>query len=99
MPQPPEAPAYLLRINNASGPRGAKTAIHTHRGSETFYVLAGELSQRTPQGVMRAEAGQSMPRRAPGIAMEVSSSGTSDLNALVMFVVDATKPFSAPSAF
>lgn len=62
-------------------------------------MLAGELSQRTPQGVMRVEAGQSMPGRAPGIAMEVSSSGTSDLNALVMFVVGATKPFSAPSAF
>jgi hypothetical protein len=29
--------------------------------------------------------------------MEVSSSGTSDLNALVMFVVDATKPFSTPA--
>ena len=25
------------------------------------------------------------------------SSGTSDLNALVMFVVDATKPFSSPA--
>jgi hypothetical protein len=29
--------------------------------------------------------------------MEVSSSGTTDLNALVMFVVDATKPFSSPA--
>ena len=40
---------------------------------------------------MRVDAGQSMPGRAPGMAMEVSSSGTSDLNVLVMFVVDATK--------
>jgi hypothetical protein len=99
VPPPPEAPAYLLRINNAGGPPGAKTPIHTHPGSETFYVLAGELSQRTPQGTMRVEAGQSMPGRAPGMAMEVASSGTSDLNVLVMFVVDATKPFSTPSAF
>jgi len=29
--------------------------------------------------------------------MEISSSGTGDLNALVMFVVDATKPFSSPA--
>ena len=43
---------------------------------------------------MRVEAGQSMPGRAPGMAMEVASSGTSDLNVLVMFVVDATKPLS-----
>jgi hypothetical protein len=29
--------------------------------------------------------------------MEVSSTGTTDLSALVMFVVDATKPFSSPA--
>ena len=73
--------------------------MHTHPGSETFYVLSGELSQKTPRGVMHVEAGQSMPGHAPGLAMEVSSSGASELNALVMFVVDATKPFSSPAKF
>jgi hypothetical protein len=29
--------------------------------------------------------------------MEVTSSGTADLDQLVMFVVDATKPFSTPA--
>jgi hypothetical protein len=29
--------------------------------------------------------------------MEVSSTGTADLHALVMFVMDATKPFSSPA--
>jgi hypothetical protein len=29
--------------------------------------------------------------------MEVSSTRTTDLSALVMFVVDATKPFSSPA--
>jgi hypothetical protein len=29
--------------------------------------------------------------------MEVFSSGTSDLDQLVMFVLDATKPFSSPA--
>jgi len=91
------APAYLLRINNASGPAGARTATHTHPGSEAFYVLAGALSQRTPGGVSRVEAGQSMPGHEPGTPMEISSSGTTDLNALVMFVVDASKPFSSPA--
>ena len=88
---------YLLRINNAGGPPGASTPVHTHPGSETFYVLSGQLSQKTPQGVIHVEAGQSMAGRAPGTAMEVSSSGMSDLNVLVMFVVDATKPFSSPA--
>jgi hypothetical protein len=98
-PVPPiDAPEYSLRINNSGGPPGAKTPVHTHPGSETFYVLTGQLSQKSPHGVSHVDAGQSMPGHGPGMPMEVSSSGTSDLNALVMFVMDATKPFSSPAA-
>jgi hypothetical protein len=97
-PVPPiDAPEYLLRINNTGGPPGVKTPVHTHPGSETFYVLSGQLSQKSPHGVSHADAGQSMPGHGPGMPMEVSSSGSSDLNALVMFVLDATKPFSSPA--
>jgi hypothetical protein len=91
------APEYLLRINSAGGPPGAKTPVHTHPGSESFYVLTGELSQKTPQGVSHADAGEVMPGHGPGMPMEVSSSGTSDLRVLVMFVADATKVFSSPA--
>jgi quercetin dioxygenase-like cupin family protein len=98
-PIPPiSAPEYLLRINRTGGPPGVKTPVHTHAGSETFYVLTGELSQKTPQGVRHVAAGQSMPGRGPGTPMEVSSTGKGDLVALVMFVTDATKPFSSPAA-
>ena len=98
-PVPPiSAPEYLLRINSAGGPPGVKTPVHTHPGSETFYVLTGELSQKTPHGVSHVAAGQSMSGHGPGMPMEVSSSGPSDLRALVMFVMDATKPFSSPAA-
>ena len=31
------------------------------------------------------------------MAMEVFSAGTSDLEQIVMFVVDATRPFSSPA--
>ncbi len=97
-PVPPvAAPEYLLRINVSGGPPGGKTPVHTHPGSETFYVLAGELGQKTPRGTSHVPAGQSMSGHEPGMPMEVSSSGTSDLTALVMFVVDATKPFSSPA--
>ena len=97
-PVPPiTAPEYLLRINNTGGPPGVKTPVHTHAGSETFYVLTGQLSQKSPHGESHVDAGQSMPGHGPGMPMEVSSSGTSDLNALVMFVVDATQPFSTPA--
>jgi hypothetical protein len=93
------APEYLLRINNAGGPPGAKTPVHTHPGSEAFYVLAGRLSQKTPHGVSHVDVGRSMTGHGPDTPMEVVSSGTSDLNILVMFVVDATRPFSSPAKF
>jgi hypothetical protein len=91
------APEYLLRINHAGGPPGAKTPAHTHPGSEAFYVLAGRLGQRTPHGVAHADAGQSMNGHGADMPMVVFSAGTSDLDQLVMFVVDATKPFSSPA--
>lgn len=97
-PVPPiSAPEYLLRINRAGGPPGAKTAVHTHPGSEAFYVLTGRLGQRTPHGVSYADAGQSMNGHGADMAMEVFSGGTSDLDQLVMFVVDASRPFSSPA--
>jgi hypothetical protein len=92
------APEYLLRINQASGPPGSITPVHTHPGSETFYVVTGETSQRTPHGVARAGAGQAMAGHGPDVPMQVSSSGSTDLLSLVMFVVDATKPFSSTAS-
>lgn len=97
-PMPPiSAPEYLLRINITGGPPGVKTPVHMHPGSETFYVLSGQLSQKSPHGVTRINAGQAMPGHGPGVPMEVSNSGTGHLTALVMFVLDATKPFSSPA--
>jgi quercetin dioxygenase-like cupin family protein len=90
------AAEYLLRINEASGPPGSITQVHTHPGSEAFYVLAGEQTIRTPLGVMRVSAGQSETGHGADVAMQVSSSGATDLHALVMFVVDAGRPFSSP---
>jgi hypothetical protein len=97
-PVPPiTAPEYLLRINHAGGPSGSKTPVHSHPGSEAFYVLAGRLGQRTPHGVSYADAGQAMNGHGADMAMEVFSAGTTDLDQLVMFVVDATRPFSTPA--
>jgi hypothetical protein len=73
------APEYLLRINHAFGPPGLKTPVHTHPGSEAFYVLAGRVGQRTPHGTSYAEAGQSMNGHGADMPMEVFSAGTSDL--------------------
>src|SRR5688572_4385403 len=97
-PIPPiVASQYLLRINESSGVPGSITPIHTHPGSEAFYVLAGEQSQKTPHGITRLAAGRSVAGHGADTAVQVSSSGSTDLHMLVMFVVDADKPFSSPA--
>ena len=96
-PLPPVvAPEYLLRLNEPSGPPGSITVVHAHPGTEAAYVLTGELCMRTPQGVIRVPAGRTEPGTGADIPMQVSSCGSTDLRGLVMFVVDATKPFSSP---
>jgi hypothetical protein len=91
------APEYLLRINYGSGPPGAKTPVHMHFGSEGFYIVAGKLGQRTPHGTSYVEAGHTMNGHMAEMPMQVFNGGTTDLTALIMFVVDATKPFSVPA--
>jgi hypothetical protein len=92
-----QAAQFLLRINDASGPPGSLTPVHSHPGSEAFYVLAGEQSIRGAHDTLRVQAGQGEPGHGADMAMQVSSSGATDLHALVMFVVDANKPFSTPA--
>ncbi|HET8579892.1 MAG TPA: hypothetical protein VFL31_02760 [Nitrospiraceae bacterium] len=93
------AAEYLLRINEPSGPPGSITVVHTHPGTEAMYVLAGELCMRTSHGVNRVPAGRAEPGHGAETVMQVSSCGSTDLRGLVMFVVDATRPFSSPAAF
>ena len=92
-----QAAQWLLRINDASGPPGSVTPVHSHPGSEAFYVIAGEQSIRGAHDTLRVQAGHVEPGHGADMAMQVSSSGTTDLHALVMFVVDASKPFSSPA--
>ncbi len=99
-PLPPlVASEYVLRINEATGPPGSITPVHTHPGSEAFYVLAGEQCIRTPRGVIRVGVGRAETGPGADTPLQVSSCGSTDLHALVMFVVDATRPFSSPASF
>ena len=96
---PVVAPAYLLRINDGSGPPGSITVVHTHPGTEAFYVLTGELCIRTPQGVLRVPAGRTEAGPGADTVVQISSCGSTNLYELIMFVVDATRPFSSPATF
>jgi quercetin dioxygenase-like cupin family protein len=99
-PVPPlSAPEYLLRVNYGHGAPGSTTPVHRHPGSESFYVVAGSLGQRTPQGVVTITAGHSMTGHPAGTTMQVFNSGKTELTALIMFVADASKPFSEPANF
>ena len=93
----PQASEYLLRINEATGAPGSVTSVHSHPGSEAFYVLEGEQTIRGPSGTLKVKPGQPEAGNGADMAMQVSSSGTTDLHSLVMFVVDAKRPFSSPA--
>ena len=99
-PLPPVvAPEYLLRINEPSGPLGSTTIVHTHPGTEALYAFAGERCLRTLDGVVHVPSGRGVPGPPAGMPTQVFSCGSTDLRGFVMFVVDATKPFSTPSIF
>jgi quercetin dioxygenase-like cupin family protein len=93
------APEYLLRVVHAGGAPGAQSSVHSHPGSEAFYVLAGRLDQKTAHGVNHVSAGQSMVGHSADTPMQVSNNGTTDLEHIAIFVVDATKPFASPAKF
>lgn len=92
-----DAQAYLLRINEATGAPGAITSIHSHPGSEAFYVLRGQQTIRGAHRTLRVAAGEAEAGNGADMPMQVSSSGDAELHALVMFVVDANRPFSSPA--
>ncbi len=91
------AAEYLLRVTNSGGPPGARTAVHTHPGPEAFYVLAGRMGQRTPHGVAYAGAGQALNGHGADTPMQVFNAGDTELDQIVMFVVDAGRPFAEPA--
>lgn len=95
----PEAKTYLLRVNHAGGPPGSQTSVHSHPGAEAIYVLAGEVTQRTHHGLELGKAGEALNAHAAEMAMQLKSTGSGRLSQLVMFVVDADKPFSPPAKF
>lgn len=56
-----------------------------------------ETSQKTAHGVARVGAGETLAGHAGDMPMQVSSSGLTNLRSLVMFVLDADKPFLSPA--
>ena len=93
------ASEYLLRIMEGSGAPGAVSTIHTHPGSEGYYVMRGEGSQKTAHGVGRVAAGETLAGHGPDTVMQFINSGPTDVSYFALFVVDAAKPFTVPAKF
>jgi quercetin dioxygenase-like cupin family protein len=97
-PLPPvQAQDYLLRIMNAKGPPGWRSPVHSHPGSEAFYVLKGRIGHKTPHGTHYADTATVMNSHGADIPMQVFNAGDTDFEVFAMFVVDATRPFSSPA--
>jgi hypothetical protein len=50
-------------------------------------------------GLARVDARDTMNGHLPGMVMQLQSTGVEGLDQLVLFVVDAERPFSSPAAF
>ena len=95
----PNASQYLIRVMELKGPSGGQTAVHMHPGSESYYVLAGSMKVQSDSGTKSASAGQALVGPGAGTAMQVTSTGSQDVQALALFVVDASQAFSTPTEF
>lgn len=98
-PLAPVQPAgeYLLRATEGIAKTGTGSEVHSHPGSESWYVLAGQQTVCTVTGVYRTEAGQSAAGWPGGTAQRVLSTGTVDRRAFALFVLDAGRPIRAPA--
>lgn len=93
----PNAPEYLLRVSELTGPPGSQSPVHSHPGVESYFVIAGELRFRSPDGATTVGAGQGSPGVPGGTAVQATSNGSENLLGLVLFAVDATLPLTAPA--
>ncbi len=71
--------------------------LRAHDRAEAIYILSGEATIRWPDRTDIAAVGESLTGSPPHTPMEATSSGDEKLVELVMFVVDATQPFSTPA--
>lgn len=96
---PPKALRYLLRISESITAPGRVTPVHSHPGSEAFYVLKGAVEYKTPSERYTVSAGSASAGPPPGTTMQATTVSAENAHNLIMFVLDADKPAQAPAAF
>ena len=95
-PNVPVFPSYQVVVYLAVMPPGRRTGVHTHPGPEAWYMLAGEQCLETPNGIIRARAGEGA-MVAPGLPMQLTNNGSSARRALFIVIHDAAQPWGSPT--
>jgi len=88
---------YTARYMEAVFPPGMQTAIHTHSGTEAWYILSGVQCLQTPdtESVTRAGQGAVVPM---GRAMVLTAMGTEIRRSVVLVLHDASQPWMTIAA-
>jgi quercetin dioxygenase-like cupin family protein len=86
---------YVARYMEAVFLPGMRTRVHRHSGPEAWYVLSGVQCLETPEGIIRAGAGESAVVGA-GPPMVLSTVGQETRRAVLLVLHDAAQPWSTP---
>lgn len=84
-------------VGEALGVFGRPESDTFTSGFRIFLCASRATWSKTPNEITFAEAGQSVKGHGAGVPMAVFSSGPTDLDQLVIIVVDASKSFSTPA--
>ncbi|MES2272374.1 MAG: cupin domain-containing protein [Pseudomonadota bacterium] len=79
----PSGNTVSVRFLTSTFPPGMRTRIHSHPGSEAFYVIEGEQCVETPTGRHRITAGHSYIVQS-GIHVQAAARGRKSLVALIL---------------
>jgi quercetin dioxygenase-like cupin family protein len=79
----PPGNVATVRFLTSDFPPGMRTRVHSHPGSEAFYVIAGEQCVETPRVHRRIKPGQSYIV-AGGLHMQAAAKGRKSLVALIL---------------
>lgn len=79
----PPGDMISIRFLTSNFPPGMRTRVHSHPGSEAFYVIEGEQCVETPTARHRVAAGHSYVVQG-GLHMQAAANGRKSLVALIL---------------
>jgi quercetin dioxygenase-like cupin family protein len=90
---------YLIQVQGAITPPGGASQVHTHPGSEAWYVVAGQQTVRTSTDEIQVLAGQGFAGFPASTPIRLINEGRDNRHAFPMFVIDAAEPQTSPAEF